>query len=168
MQNTQQVKPATSFYSLHVTLNGGESLNLESLKGKKILIVNTASDCGYTSQYEDLQSLYNTHIDRLAIIAFPANDFKEQEKGDDKTIAEFCRVNFGISFPLAAKSTVVKGPNQHEVFRWLTDNNRNGWNDQEPTWNFCKYLIDEEGVLQQFFGPAISPISKQIKQAVEE
>jgi glutathione peroxidase len=168
MDNTHENKPVSSLNGLEVTLNNGSTLDLGTLKGKKILLVNTASNCGYTSQYEDLQKLYDEHRDKLVIIAFPANDFKEQEKGDDAQIAEFCRVNFGISFPLAKKSTVVKGENQNPVFKWLSNKAENGWNDQEPTWNFSKYLVDENGTLTNYFDPGISPLSKEIKSAISE
>lgn len=168
MDNSQQVKPLTSLYSLNVTLNNGQQLPLGSLEGKKILLVNTASDCGYTSQYEDLQKLYEENKDHLVIIAFPANDFKEQEKGSDQEIAAFCKVNFGISFPLAAKSSVVRGAAQNEIFQWLSDKKLNGWNEQEPTWNFSKYLVDEKGSLINYFGPGVSPISKEVKNAIAQ
>ena len=131
------------------------------------MLVNTASNCGYTSQYDDLQKLYESFRDKLVIIAFPANDFKEQEKGSDEEIAEFCRVNYGVTFPLAAKSSVVKGKHQNEVFKWLSDETLNGWNDQEPTWNFCKYLVDEEGKLIKFFDTGVSPLSDDVKNAIQ-
>jgi glutathione peroxidase len=168
MDNSQQAKPLTPLYSLNVVLNNGQQLPLGSLEGKKILLVNTASDCGYTSQYEDLQKLYDENKDRLVIIAFPANDFKEQEKGSDQEIAAFCKLNFGISFPLAVKSSVVKGAGQNEIFKWLSDKKLNGWNEQEPTWNFSKYLVDEKGSLINYFGPAVSPISKEVKNAIAQ
>src|SRR5260221_5952719 len=102
------VKPVVPFYMLKGTLNNGKELNFDSLKGKKILLVNTASDCGYTPQYAELQKLYDEHKDKLVIIGFPANDFKEQEKGSDNEIAEFCKAHYGITFPLMTKSTVIK------------------------------------------------------------
>lgn len=168
MSNTNRVQPGTSIYTLNVTLNNGQQLPLGSLQGKKLLLVNTASDCGYTSQYEDLQKLSEEYRDRLIVIGFPANDFKEQEKGNDEEIAAFCKANFGISFPLARKSIVLKQDGQNEVFRWLSDKKLNGWNDQAPTWNFCKYLISEDGVLLEYFGSAISPASKEIKNAISQ
>lgn len=167
MENSESTVQLRSIHDLSVHLNNGDELKLETLKGKKILLVNTASNCGYTSQYEDLQHLYETQKDKLMIIAFPANDFKEQEKGTDEEIAEFCKVNFGITFPLAAKSSVIKGKGQNEIFKWLTDENLNGWNDQQPTWNFCKYLINEEGKLIKYFDTAVSPLSDEVKNAIE-
>ena len=159
------VKPPESFYRLHVILNDGRVLQLSALRGKKVLLVNTASDCGYTSQYKDLQQLYEQYKDRLEVIGFPANDFKEQEKGTDEEIAAFCKSNYGVSFPLAKKTAVI-GPGKNDVFRWLADKDRNGWNDQEPTWNFSKYLVSEEGVLLQYFDPGISPVSEEVIQMV--
>jgi len=162
------VKPVVPFYTLKGTLNNGKEFNFDSLKGKKILLVNTASDCGYTPQYAELQKLYDEHKDKLVIIGFPANDFKEQEKGNDSEIAEFCKVNYGITFPLMTKSTVVKGNNQNEIFKWLSDENKNGWNSQQPTWNFSKYLVDENGVLTKYFAPSLSPLSKEVIAGIEK
>ena len=152
-------KPANPFYSLNTVLNNGDMLNFETLKGKKVLLVNTASDCGYTNQYEDLQKLSEQYKDKLLVIGFPANDFKEQEKGNDSEIAEFCKINFGVSFPLASKSTVIKGTAQNHVFKWLSDASKNGWSNTAPSWNFSKYLVNEQGVLINYFEPAVSPLS---------
>jgi glutathione peroxidase len=167
MNNTNGTTPPASIYDLSVTLNNGSQQSLADFKGKKILLVNTASDCGYTPQYEDLQKLYTTYQDKLVIIGFPANDFKEQEKGNDAQIAEFCKVNFGVTFPLAQKSTVIKGSGQNPIFNWLSDPAKNGWNDQQPTWNFSKYLVDEKGILIKYFDPGISPSNPDVKQAIE-
>lgn len=155
-------QPAQSIYDLHVTLNNGQDLQLASLKGKKILIVNTASNCGYTHQYEALQELSAKYMHQLEVIGFPANDFKEQEKGSDEEIASFCKVNYGVTFPLARKSTVVPGADQHPVFYWLTHAAANGWNNQAPVWNFSKYLIAEDGRLLGYFDPGVSPLAESI------
>lgn len=138
----------------------GATVPLKKFIGKKILIVNTASDCGYTRQYEALQKLYAEEKENIMIIGFPANDFKGQEKGSNETIASFCKKNYGVEFPLAAKSIVVKGNTQHPVFKWLSDPTQNGWNDRDPVWNFSKYIIDEHGNLIGYFDPGISPLSK--------
>lgn len=158
----------TSFYDLKTTLNNGQELDFSSLKNKKVLIVNTASDCGYTNQYEGLQALHEKYKGQLTIIGFPANDFGEQEKGSDDTIEQFCKVNFGVTFPLAKKSTVIKKEDQDPVYQWLTDEEKNGWNYTAPSWNFCKYLIDENGDLTHFFEAAIEPTSKELTAAIEE
>ncbi len=165
MENTT-IKPPISLYDLTIQLNDGTALKLEDYKGKKILLVNTASNCGYTSQYEDLQNLYASGKGKLVVIGFPANDFKEQEKGTDEEIAQFCKKNFGVTFPLAKKSTVIKGASQNEIFKWLSDKNQNGWNDQEPTWNFSKYLVNEQGQLTNYFDPGLSPFSKEMRKAI--
>jgi glutathione peroxidase len=165
-QNTGQVQPPVSLYTLTDTLNNGQPLPLASYKGKKILLVNTASDCGYTNQYDDLQALYGQYKDKLVVIGFPANDFKEQEKGDDADIAQFCKLNFGVTFPLAKKSVVIKTEHQNPVFRWLSDKTQNGWNEQAPSWNFSKYLVNEEGVLTHYFDPSISPQSPAVLKAL--
>jgi glutathione peroxidase len=166
-KNTNTTSPV-SFYSLSTVLNNGERLNFESLKGKKVLLVNTASNCGYTNQYDDLQKLSEQYKDKLTVIGFPANDFKEQEKGDDKQIAEFCKINFGVNFPLAAKSSVIKNANQNPVFQWLSDAAKNGWNNTQPSWNFSKYLVNEQGELINYFDKAVSPLSEEVIKAIEE
>ncbi|MEP7374344.1 MAG: glutathione peroxidase [Chitinophagaceae bacterium] len=168
MSNNKQSAPSQSLYDLSIQLNNGTELKLETLKGKKILLVNTASDCGYTDQYDDLQKIYDINKDKLVVIGFPANDFKEQEKGNDNDIAAFCKKNYGITFPLATKSSVVRGEQQNEIFRWLSDKKLNGWNDQQPTWNFSKYLVNEKGVLTNYFDPAVSPASDEIKNAIDQ
>ena len=159
---------ATSFYNLKTVLNNGQILDFASLKNKKVLLVNTASDCGYTKQYEGLQALHEKFKDRLMILGFPANDFGEQEKEGDNTIAQFCKVNFGVTFPLAKKITVIKNAHQSEVYQWLTDEDKNGWNYTAPSWNFCKYLVDENGNLTHFFEAGVEPMSKEIEEAIEE
>jgi glutathione peroxidase len=166
LKNGLNIPPPQSFYDLSATLNNGAELKFNSLKGKKVLLVNTASDCGYTDQYEELQKLFQTYRDKLVVIGFPANDFKEQEKGSDQEIAEFCKINFNISFPLAKKSTVIKNDQQNEIFKWLSDKTKNGWNNKQPSWNFSKYLVNENGILVNYFDPAISPLSKEIIGAV--
>lgn len=166
MEHSEGTTTLRSIHDLSVHLNDGRELELGAFKGKKILLVNTASDCGYTNQYEDLQKLYDHNKDKLVVIAFPANDFKEQEKGSDQEIAAFCKKNYGISFPLAKKSVVIKGDKQNEVFKWLTYPELNGWNDQQPTWNFCKYLVDEDGKLIKYFDTAVSPLSEEVTSAI--
>ncbi|MEO7536329.1 MAG: glutathione peroxidase [Ferruginibacter sp.] len=160
--------PLKSIYPLQVTLNDCTLLNMNDLKGKKIMLVNSASDCGYTGQYEGLEKLHQQFKDKLVIIAFPANDFKEQEKLDDAEIASFCKMNFGVTFPLAQKSIVINKAGQNEVFKWLTDKSQNGWNNQAPTWNFCKYMLDENGNLTHFFASSVEPTSQEVLDAVSK
>ncbi|MGZ5133933.1 MAG: glutathione peroxidase [Flavitalea sp.] len=166
IQNENNIKPIQSFYDLTVSLNDGSKLSLKQFKGKKVMLVNSASDCGYTGQYVELQKLYRDYKDNLMIIGFPANDFKQQEKNSDEDIEKFCIYNYGVSFPLAKKSVVIQSSEQNEVFRWLSDHSKNGWNDQPPSWNFSKYMINEEGVLTHYFDPAISPLSDEVLQAL--
>ena len=132
------------------------------------MLVNTASDCGYTEQYEALQKIYEENKEKLAVIGFPANDFKEQEKGTDEEIAQFCKLNFGVTFPLMKKSVVKKVAEQNEVFKWLTDSAKNGWNNKPPSWNFAKYIVNEEGVLTNYFGSSVSPAGKEVKKAIAD
>jgi len=166
--NESKGQPPQSLYDLTITLNNGSSTPLATYKGKKILFVNTASDCGYTDQYDDLQKLYEENKDRLVIIGFPANDFKEQEKGSDEEIEQFCRLNYGVTFPLAKKTSVIEGPEQHPVFKWLTDKNKNGWTSKKPSWNFSKYLVNEQGILINYFDPSISPTGKEVTEAIKK
>jgi glutathione peroxidase len=163
---TSQASATTSFYDLKTVMNNGKEYDFAQLKNKKVLIVNTASDCGYTPQYDDLEKLYGTFKNKLEIIAFPANDFGEQEKADDKGIAEFCKINFGVTFPLMKKTVVLKTQAQSNVYNWLTEKEKNGWNTNVPSWNFCKYLIDEKGNLTHFFEASVSPLSKEIATAI--
>lgn len=141
------------------TLNKGE-IFMHQFLGKKIILVNVASKCGYTPQYYDLEKMYLKNKDRLTIIAFPSNEFGEQEPGSNAEIKEFCSSNFSISFPISEK-VIVKGENKCDLYTWLTDPSKNGWNSKEPQWNFCKYLIDEKGFLAGFY------YSGQIKLKIE-
>lgn len=166
LRNDNHVQPIVSFYKLMAIRNNGEKIEFARWKGRKVLLVNTASDCGYTAQYAELQSLYEKQGDRLVIIAFPANDFAQEEKSNDE-IEQFCRLNYGVTFPVALKGTVTKRENQQPVFRWLTDKNENGWNDHAPDWNFSKYLISEEGILTHYFGPSISPLDSEFLDAIK-
>lgn len=164
--SNDKAQSSVSFYSLKPVLNNGTVYDLSQLKGKKVLLVNTASDCGYTNQYDDLQKLYEQQKDKLVILGFPANDFKEQEKGSDEDIAQFCKINFGVTFPLMKKSIVIKGAEQNEVFKWLSNSSLNGWSNKQPSWNFSKYLVNEEGILTNYFDPSISPISDEVISAI--
>jgi glutathione peroxidase len=166
--SNSKIVPAIPFHSLRTVANDGKGFDFAQLKGKKVLLVNTASDCGYTGQYDELQQLYKQYESRLIILGFPANDFKEQEKGSDADIARFCKVNFGVSFPLMKKCIVIKATGQNNVFTWLSDASQNGWNNQAPKWNFSKYLVDENGVLVNYFDPAVSPLSKEVINAIEK
>lgn len=147
-------------------LEGGE-IDFAQFKGKKILIVNTASKCGHTPQYEDLEALYKKYNDKLVIVGFPANDFMWQEPGNNETIAEFCKKNYGVTFPMAAKIS-VKGKDKAPIYHWLTNKQYNGLKDNEVKWNFQKYLIDEEGNLIAIFSPKTKPLDESIVQLIEK
>lgn len=164
--SNDSVTPPISFYSLSTVLIDNKQFNFSDLKGKKILLVNTASNCGYTNQYEDLEKLYKHYDGKLIILAFPANDFQEQEKDSDENISAFCKLNYGVTFPLMQKSIVVNKSGQNKVFEWLSDKTKNGWNSQAPTWNFCKYLVSETGSLTNFFSSSVEPGSKEIADAI--
>jgi glutathione peroxidase len=162
LKNKQLAATPKSFYDLASLLNNGKQLPFAELKGKQVLLVNTASNCGFTNQYQELQALSEQFAGKLVVLGFPANDFAEQEKDDDKTIEQFCQVNFGVSFPLMKKSVVVKKDAQNPVYQWLSSARQNGWNEQAPDWNFSKYLISEDGRLTHYFGPAVSPLSEVV------
>ncbi len=166
LSNERAIAPV-SFYNLKGTLNNGNSFNFEKLKGKKVLLVNTASDCGYTAQYESLEKLHRKYQDQLVVIGFPSNDFKDQEKGDDSAIAQFCKINYGVSFQLMTKTVVKKSANQNSIYTWLTDEKENGWNSKAPSWNFCKYLVNEQGKLTHFFEASVEPLGNEIKDALQ-
>lgn len=142
----------------------GKEFDLASLKGKKVLLVNVASKCGFTPQYEDLQTLYDRFgAQGFVVIGFPANNFNNQEPGTNSAIMEFCTANYGVTFPMMDKVS-VKGDNQAPLYQWLTNKSENGVIDQEVTWNFQKYLIDEEGHLVDVLMPKESPMSDKIVQ----
>ena len=168
LENKNGVTPSMSFYDLTMTAIDGTPFNFSNVKGKKILIVNTASDCGYTGQYEALEQLQQKYKDQLVVIGFPANDFKGQEKSDNQNIAAFCKKNYGVSFPLMEKSIVIKKNQQNLVHKWLSDLSLNGWCNQEPVWNFCKYLINEQGVLVNYFPMTIDPLDPLVIDAIEK
>ncbi|MCW3082592.1 MAG: glutathione peroxidase [Segetibacter sp.] len=162
IKNKDNTEPLTSFYNLKAISIDGQEIDFKEFKGMNVLIVNTASGCGYTNQLSDLKKLHELYKNKVVVIGFPANDFKEQEKLTDKEIASFCLINFGVSFLLAQKSVVVKGDNQNEVFAWLSHKEKNGWNDKPPEWNFSKYLINTKGMLTYYFGPGVEPLSTDI------
>ncbi len=146
-------------------LEGGK-INLADFKGKKILIVNTASKCGFTKQYAGLEKLYQSHKDQLVIIGFPSNDFAGQEPGKNEDIAEFCQKNYGVTFPMAAK-IAVKGDAIAPIYHWLTTKDYNGHSNSTVKWNFQKYLLNEKGQLVAVFDPATEPESPELVAAVE-
>lgn len=146
-----------SIHSFTVKDIDGNDFDFSTLKGKKVMIVNTASKCGLTPQYEQLQDLYEQYKDsNFIIVGFPANDFMSQEPGTNEDIAEFCTKNYGVTFPMMSKIS-VKGKEMHEVYHFLTEKKSNGLEDSEVKWNFQKYLLNEEGHLVKVIGPRTLP-----------
>jgi len=151
-----------SFYDFNFKTLEGKEFNFSSLKGKKVLIVNTASKCGNTPQYADLEQLYKTYGgDKFEIVGFPANNFLSQEPGTDSEIREFCTKNYGVSFPMMSKIS-VKGKDIHPLYLWLTKKDYNGVMDSDVKWNFQKYLIDENGHLVKVISPKTKPMDAEI------
>lgn len=156
-----------SFHSFVVTDIDGNEFPLSKLKGKKVMVVNTASKCGFTPQYEDLQALYDKYKDKnFVIIGFPANNFMGQEPGTNQEIKEFCTTRFSVSFPMMAKIS-VKGNDIHPLYQWLTQKSMNGVMDSEVKWNFQKYLIDENGKLVDMIPPKEKPNSEKVIKWIE-
>lgn len=152
---------AKNIYGFTVEALDGTTINFAEFKGKKILIVNTASECGYTPQYDGLQKLYDQYKDKLVIVGFPANNFGAQEPGSNTDIKEFCKKNYGVTFPMAAKIS-VKGDDQAVIYKWLCNKSENGVLDAEIKWNFNKFLLDENGKILNYFPSGIEPMSKEI------
>lgn len=147
-------------------LNSKDQLCLSDFKGKKILIVNVASECGYTKQYTDLEKLYTTYKDKLVIIGFPCNQFGGQEPGTEEEIAKFCSSKYSVTFPLTTKVD-VKGDKQHSIYKWLTSKSLNGINDYKISWNFNKFLLDENGQLIGYFNSRINPLDSAITNLLQ-
>jgi len=156
-----------SIYDIQIEGLDGKKIDLSKYKGKKILIVNTASKCGYTPQYEGLEKLYEANKETLVIIGFPSNNFAFQEPGDAKKIMEFCKVNYGVTFPMAAKID-VKGKDMHPLYVWLTQKKYNQYSDNSVKWNFQKYLLDEKGNLVQVFPSKVEPMDPEILAAIKK
>lgn len=150
-----------SIYDFKVKGLNGQMIDFAAFKGKKIMIVNTASKCGYTPQYKELQELYVKYQDKLVIVGFPANDFFSQEPGSNDEIKTFCSVNYGVTFPMAEKIT-VKGSDMAPIYTWLTQKEYNHFSDNKVKWNFQKYLLNEEGKLVAVFAPGVKPMSEEI------
>ena len=145
-----------TFYKYKARAIDGHTISMEKFRGKKVLIVNVASKCGYTPQYKGLQKLHETYGEDLAVLGFPSNDFFWQEPGSNSEIQSFCKTNYGATFQMFEKIH-VKGKEKHPLYNWLSESRLNGWNNDAPSWNFCKYLIDEQGVLLGFYKSTIEP-----------
>ena len=159
---------SNTIYQFIVKDINGQNFDFANLKGKKIMIVNTASKCGLTPQYEQLEALYTKYkAKNFVIVGFPANDFLAQEPGSDKEIAQFCQVNYGVTFPMMSKIS-VKGKEMHPVYQFLTQKAKNGKEDSKVEWNFQKYLIDESGHLSKVVSPRILPNDPSIIAWIEK
>ncbi len=164
-QNTMKKE---SIHQFTVKDINGNDFDFSTLKGKKIMVVNTASKCGLTPQYEQLQALYTKYKDKnFVIVGFPANNFGAQEPGTNTEIASFCTKNYGVTFPMMAKIS-VQGEDMHQLYHFLTEKKRNGLEDSEVAWNFQKYLINEEGYLEAVIAPKTLPNDSKISAWIEE
>ena len=155
-----------SFYDFHAQDIEGNIISMNDFKGKKVLVVNVASRCGYTPQYEGLQKLYETYGDSLVVLGFPSNDFMWQEPGSNTEIKKFCKTNYGVTFPMFSKIH-VKGRKQHPIYDWLSDSKLNGWNDDSPSWNFNKYLLDKNGTIIELYGADVKPLDTLITRHLQ-
>ncbi|MDX5436748.1 MAG: glutathione peroxidase [Pontibacter sp.] len=154
----------SDFYGFKMKTLDGKDVDFSQYKGKKVLLVNTASECGYTPQYADLQKLHETHGSDVVVLGFPANNFGGQEPGSNEEIASFCQKNYGVNFPVFEKISVV-GADKHPLYVWLA---QNAPNHEEPNWNFCKYLVNEEGQVVAFFPSKVKPTDKELLTAIEK
>ena len=160
----QPVNGAVDFYSLHANTLEGEYFDFEQLRGKRVLIVNTASECGVTPQYKDLQALWEqSNQEDFIILGFPCNDFGGQESGSAREIQSFCSENYGVTFQMMEKVS-IKGENVHPVYQWLTQKEQNGNSHGNVRWNFCKFLVNEQGQWTASYLMITSPLTKEIKQ----
>lgn len=165
-ENKGDITPKQDFYSLSFKTIDGAEYSFDHLKGKMVLIVNTASKCGYTPQFKELEQLNQKYGDKLVILGFPSNDFAGQDPGTNEQIKEFCTINYGVTFTMMERSN-VKGDGVNSVFKWLTKKDINGWNDSSPAWNFTKYLIDKKGSLIAVFPSKVKPLSEEIVSKIE-
>lgn len=166
LDNLSIMSTTKSLYDFKMKSIDGEIIDFSKYKGKKVLIVNTASECGYTPQYKDLEELNKKYGDKVVILGFPANNFGGQEPGSNKEIASFCEKNYGVSFQLFEKVS-VEGDDACDLYKWLFTKELNGWNSQQPKWNFNKYLIDENGQLVKYFASSVKPMGQEILEAIK-
>jgi glutathione peroxidase len=166
LTNSKEMQENSSIYNISINNINGLQIDLSTFKGKKILIVNTASECGFTGQYADLEKLYKTYKDQLVVIGVPCNQFGGQEPGTLVEIQSFCQVNYGVTFLLTEKVD-VKGDNQHPLYKWLTNKELNGVKNSSVKWNFQKYLIDENGNYIDYFYSLTKPMSSKITKYFE-
>jgi glutathione peroxidase len=166
--NATEQPMENTFYSLKGTTLDGSELTFESLRGKTILVINVASECGYTPQYADWQKFYDANKEHnVEVIGVPCNQFGKQEPAEGREIAAFCQKNYGVTFTMLEKAD-VKGENASPLYQWLTNPDLNGWNKDVPSWNFCKYLISPEGKLIAFLDSEVLPGSSAFIEALSK
>jgi glutathione peroxidase len=163
------LSPASSvIYDFRIpSLISEDLISFADFKGKHIILLNVASECGYTPQYADWQAFHEKYGKEVIVIGIPSNEFGGQEPGKNEEIASFCQKNYGVSF-LMAEKMVVKGKEKHPLYQWLTDKSKNGWNEKEPSWNFCKYVINPAGQLSHFFGSSVLPTDPAFLDAIKK
>lgn len=166
LNNFSPMSVNTDFYSFSIEGIDGKNIDFSEFKGKKILVVNVASACGFTPQYAGLQELYEKYNDRLVVIGFPCNDFFSQEKGTNEEIATFCSANYGVTFPMTTKIK-IKGKEQHPIYAWLTQKSLNGVQDSKVKWNFHKFLINADGSLYKDLPSSVKPSDQEIIEWIE-
>jgi glutathione peroxidase len=166
MRTDSNAMSTSSFYDFKMpSLTGEESIDFSQYKGKKVVLLNVASKCGYTPQYADWEAFNKAHGNEVVVLGFPANNFMGQEPGSNEDIADFCQKNYGVTFQMFEKIS-VKGNDQHPLYQWLSQKEKNGWNDKAPSWNFCKYVVDENGELTHFFPSGVKPDDAEFRKAV--
>jgi glutathione peroxidase len=165
--NANSMENKKSFYDFTTKTLDGQELSMAQFKGKKVVVMNVASACGYTPQYADWEKFYEVHKDKIVVIGVPCNQFGGQESGSHEEIKAFCQKNYGVTFPISEKME-VKGSTKSPLFAWLTDKAENGWNEKEPTWNFCKYLINEKGELMDFYASGIKPDNEDFLKEIKK
>lgn len=163
MANVGDSENVSSIHQFSIKSTNGTLINFADFKGKKILVVNTASECGFTPQYDGLQKLFDQNKDKLVVVGFPCNQFGGQEPGNESSIQTFCKKNYGVNFPLTQKVD-VKGDNIHPIYKWLSSKKENGVLDATIKWNFNKFLLDENGVLLAYFSSSVKPDSEEISK----
>lgn len=167
VENAEKVVPGSNFYDLSIkSLDGKSDIKMSDYKGKYVVVVNTASECGYTPQYKDLQDFHLKYADsQVVVIGCPCNQFGGQEPGSPEEIGSFCQKNYGVTFTLTEKID-VKGPSQHPLYQWLTQKSKNGAGDFEVKWNFNKFIVSPEGKLLQYFSSTVKPTDKDFLTAI--
>lgn len=167
MSNSSEKEPQkVGFHDFKMKSIDGETVDFATFKGKKVVVINVASACGYTPQYADWEKFYKANQENMVVLGFPCNQFMGQEPKSNAEIKQFCSLKYSVTFPMFEKSD-VKGSSKSPLYAWLSNKSQNGWCDKEPTWNFCKYLINERGELVDFFASGIKPDNAEFLAALK-